>query len=593
MTVTDERRGAWAGDVQSTPDLDLIASTWLSSFGDALAAQDGASAAALFTPEGWWRDLLSLTFDLRTAHGSSAIAALVESVSTDAVRMQLTPGATLVNAAGQQWLQAMFTFTAGPFAGNGVLRLVEHDGTWLGWTALTAAQELIGHEEAVGARRPDGGAQGSDRLARNWAQQRAREVEFVDADPDVVVIGGGHSGLGLAARLGRMDVPTLVVDSADRIGDGWRARYDSLVLHDPVWTNHLPYLPFPSSWPIYTPKDKVADWLESYATHLDLNVWTGSTLISSAHDPATGTWTLEIRRPDGTVRTLHPRHLVLATGISGTEPNLPEFTDSDLFEGSLVHTSAFPKNADVAGRRAIVVGSCNSGHDVAQELHELGAEVTMLQRSPTRVVSIGATRTLMADMFAEKSPPTAVADLLQASFPHLAAPEVKKVAGDAIDAHDADLQAGLTAAGFALLPRDAEGAALLYLTRGGGYYLNVGCSELIVDGSIGLRSGVTIERFTADGVVLSSGEALSADLVVLATGYRGIVDTARRVLGEEITRQVGPVWGLDDEGELQGVWRRSGHQGLWFMGGNLQMARYYGTFLALQIKADLEGLTPA
>lgn len=583
MTATDDR---------VVPDLDALAHAWLDQL--QVVLRDGAVDAVdqLFHADGWWRDLLGFTWDLRTAHGHEALAArIAEAPRVGEPSFSLTGQAAFVEAGAEPWVQAMFTWSTPVARGQGVLRLVERDGAWRAWTMLTAMDELVGHEEFVEARRPLGGAQGSDRLARNWLEDRRRQEEFLDSEPAVLVVGAGHGGLGLAARLGCLGVPTLVIDRNERIGDGWRHRYDSLVLHDPVWYDHLPYLPFPPSWPVYTPKDKLADWLESYARTMELNVWTGSELVESAHEGPDG-WTVTIRRADGSLRTVKPRHLVLATGVSGTEPNLPDLPGAEEFEGLAVHSKDFPRGADFAGRRAVVVGSCNSGHDLAQELFEKGAEVTMVQRSPTYVVSVAGSALAMVGMYDGSGPPTEVADLLGASFPFRCAPEMHQGTTAAMAEHDKEMLEGLAKAGFRTSSGiNGTGALQLFLERGGGYYINVGCSELIAEGRIAVRSGVGVRRFVPSGLELEDGSVLEADLVVFATGFKGMLETARRLLGDEVADRCGPVWGLDEEGELQGVWRRSGHDGLWFMGGNLAMARFYGKFLALQIKAQEVGLT--
>ncbi|MDT9592721.1 NAD(P)/FAD-dependent oxidoreductase [Nocardioides zeae] len=571
---------------RTTPDVDATVDRWLEDFATAVGDGDPGAAPTLFDDDAWWRDLLAFTWDLRTAHGLSAIARLLADGSVGGALAPVRAGAaSLVDSGAEPWIQAVVDLETPVLRGRGVLRLVERDGAWKAWTLLTAAESLVGHEERTGTRRPAGGAQGADRLGRGWADGRRRRHELADGDPAVLVVGAGHSGLGLAARLGCMGVDTLVVDRNERIGDNWRHRYDSLVLHDPVWYDHLPYVPFPSSWPVFTPKDKLADWLESYAGTMDLNVWTGTELVDSSFDPGTGTWTVTLTGPQGT-RTIRPRHVVLATGVSGTEPNVPDLPGAADFDGTLCHSSGFPRGADLAGRRAVVVGSCNSGHDIAQELYEKGAAVTMVQRSPTYVVSVAASGMAMAGLYDETGPPTDVADLLGASFPFAAVPEVHRATTAAMAEVDRDILTRLEQVGFLLSSGiDGTGALQLFLQKGGGYYIDVGASALLADGLIGLRSGVGVARVTPGGLELDDGTSIDADLVVLATGYQSMVATARRLLGDEVAGRCGPVWGLDEEGELRGVWRRSGHDGLWFMGGNLAMARFYGGFLALQILA--------
>lgn len=576
-------------------DLGTIATRWLEGFRSALSGADPVAATELFHTDAWWRDLLAFGWDLRTAHGTEAIDAfLTERAGQEALSIDLLGEADLVEAGGEPWVQAMFGFETAVARGRGVLRLVRRDGFWKAWTVMTAMEALVGHEESTGASRPRGGAQGSDRSERNWWEARKRQQEFASSEPQVLVVGAGHAGLGLAARLGCLGVDTLVIDRNARVGDSWRNRYDSLVLHDPVWYDHLPYVPFPANWPVYTPKDKLADWLESYATTMELNVWTCTELVDSDYDRVSGEWSVTLRRGDGTLRTVRPRHVVLATGVSGTEPNIPDIAGAETFGGTLCHSHSFPHGADFAGRKAVVVGSCNSGHDIAQELYERGADVTMVQRSATYVVSVAGSGLAMAGLYDESGPPTDVADLIGGSFPFKAVPELHRATTAAMADFDKEILAGLEKSGFLLSSGiEGTGALMLFLQKGGGYYINVGASELIVEGKVKIRSGVEVERFRAKGLELTDGSALDADIVVLATGYKGMIDTARRLLGDEVADSCGPVWGLDEEGELRGVWRRSGHDGLWFMGGNLAMARFYGKFLALQIKAIEEGLIEA
>lgn len=576
----------------SESDLGSIATHWLDRFESALISGDAGAANELFHTDAWWRDLLAFAWDLRTAQGSEEIGAfLTERSGQEGLSIAMLGDTDLVEAGEEPWVQAMFEFTTELAHGRGVLRLVRREGAWKAWTVMTAMDGLVGHEESTGSRRPRGGAQGTGRSERNWTESRKRQQEFTAGEPQVLVVGAGHGGLGLAARLGCLGVDTLVIDHSPRIGDSWRNRYDSLVLHDPVWYDHLPYVPFPASWPVYSSKDKLADWLESYASTMELNVWTGTQLVDSNYDHVSGEWSVTLLRADGSRRTVRPRHVVLATGVSGTEPNIPDIRGATTFGGTLCHSHGFPHGADFADRKAVVVGSCNSGHDIAQELYEGGADVTMVQRSATYVVSVAGSGIAMAGLYDETGPPTEIADLIGASFPFRAVPELHRATTSAMADFDKEMLAGLEKSGFLLSSGiDGTGPLMLFLQKGGGYYINVGASELIAEGKIKIKAGVEVERLTATGLELADGSAFDADIVVLATGYRGMIDTARRLLGDDVADRCGPVWGLDEEGELRGVWRRSGHDGLWFMGGNLAMARFYGKFLALQIKALEEGL---
>ncbi|MEE2033326.1 flavin-containing monooxygenase [Rhodococcus chondri] len=571
-----------------------IAQRWLDALRRTLRSGDADMYEAVFVPDAWWRDLLAFTGDLRSLHTSAGIGPLIAvAAALDVTDLELDARVAPVLLPGgtsSPVIQLLFDFTTRLGRVQAVARLTACGSEWKATALFTALDALRGHEPAIGRRRPHGAPAIGKRVTEHWAAQRARESEFHDAEPEVVVIGAGHSGLGLAAHLGSLGVRTLVVERNAHVGDNWRRRYDSLVLHDPVWANHLPFLPFPPNWPVFTPKDKMGDWLELYARALELNVWTGSEIVGSAYDAAEARWEVRLER-DGQPRTVRPRHVVLATGLSGTEPLVPEFAGTGDFRGELLHSGEYSTDPARAGRSVVVVGTGNSGHDIAQDLYNSGAHVTLVQRGPTYVVG-GTTvlEVMLEPAYGEDSPPTEISDLVGASFPRFdASLQAGLRAGVALMAErDREILDGLTARGFRHnLGDDDMGAMNLFLTRNGGYYIDVGASQLIANGEIGVVAGA-VESFTRDGVQLSDGTHVPAETVVLATGFRGILDTVRRVLGDQVAAKCGPVWGLDDEGEIRSVWRRSGHDGFWISGGNLTMARVYNKYLALQIKADLE-----
>ena len=151
----------------------------------------------------------------------------------------------------------------------------------------------------------------------------------------------------------------------------------------------MAYLPFPKNWPQFTPKDKLGDWFEAYASLMELNVWTNTSVVSAAYDDDNRIWTVTVQKPDGFSRTLHPKHVVFATGHSG-EPKVPSFPGQEQFRGTVYHGSQHRDAAeyDVRGKKVIVVGTGNSGHDIAENFYENGADVTMLQRRGTYVISV-------------------------------------------------------------------------------------------------------------------------------------------------------------------------------------------------------------
>jgi len=416
-----------------------------------------------------------------------------------------------------------------------------------------------------------------------------------------------------------LGVSALIIDSNDAVGDNWRKRYRQLVLHDPVWYDHMPYLPFPDHWPIFTPKDKLAEWFDSYAKFLELNIWMKSQLLSSSWDDTARQWTVTIQRtrPDGEIetRTLHPKQIVQATGASG-EKSMPTIPGMDAFQGSLLcHSSDFPGAKETSTpKRAVVIGACNSSHDICQDYFEKGHSVTMVQRSTTLVISNEALlKVNLAVMYEEGSPPVEDADMCKPAppVPRFDSPSSRTLKNSPVSWSwpseifksvqfdlatlqrnlDADLLSGLSRAGFQLDGGpDSAGLFMKYLQRGGGYYIDVGTSQLIIDGKIQVKQGQEVTAILPHGVRFADGTEIEADEIVFATGYANMRTQARAIFGDELASRVGDIWGWDEEGEMRTIWRDSGHPGFWFHGGNLAMCRYYSRILALQIKARLEGL---
>ncbi|KAL1648803.1 hypothetical protein SLS58_001983 [Diplodia intermedia] len=588
-----------------------IASKWLASFAAALAAPDlGASLPAVLHADCWWRDHLALSWDLRTVRGLDALKTYVGGAQP---RSALRPTAlaeggnfapcTKTPVEGLEWVESMFEWETEVGRGKGMLRLVPDGGGWKAYMLYTALQELKGFEDRVGVRRPHGGNNslvGGAMKNGNWTERRERQIEFLDEEPQVVCVGAGQSGLNLAARLQASGVSCLLVDRNKRVGDNWRCRYRTLVTHDPVNYTHMAYMPFPTTWPLFTPKDKLGDWFEAYATLLELNVWLSSTVTSSSYSDATHTWTITVNRGNGQTRTLHPRHIVFCTGHSG-EPKIPSFPGQPDFAGTIYHGSrhvdATASGTDLSDKKVVVVGTGNSGHDIAQNYHEAGAaSVTMVQRRGTYVISAGDGKGIFAmhkGLYDEFGPPTEDADVFAQSLP-VAVQFALHVPFTAMvrDQLERETIEGLMRNGFVLdWGPDGSGLFRKYITRGGGYYIDVGCSKLICEGKVKVaHSPDGIKGFERDALVLADGRRLEADIVVLATGYDNMRTSVEKALGKEQAERCKDVWDLDEEGEINAMWRPSGHPGLWFMGGNLALCRIYSRFLAFQIKAVEEGL---
>ena len=575
---------------------DLFAQ-WLSAFAASVEQADAGRISGFFAPDGTWRDVLSFTWGYRTFEGRPAIeAALRQTLApTKPTRVRVADGrspAKWVRRAGADTVEGFFDFDTAVGPGAGFVQLLPDEGQPAASTVrigLTSLQGLAEYPEQVGANRPTGLRWSYTFAGDNWKDERIGALDLAKRTPEVLVVGAGQSGLALAARLRVLGVDAIVVEANPRIGDNWRNRYHSLTLHNESWVNHLPYMPFPDSWPAYVPKDKIADWLEYYAEAMEADVFTSTRFVSANRDQAADKWNVILSGKDGETTGLSVPHIVWATGaVSGT-PHVPRMPGLGIYKGEVVHSSAFPGGPGYAGRRAVVFGTGTSGHDVAQDLYSNGASVSLVQRGPTTVVSLTPSSALVYSAFAER--PTEDADLFVLAAPYKVLRDGYQRMVRRTRELDAELHEGLEAVGF----RTDEGADetgwhMKYLRRGGGYYINVGASQLVANGSIGLLNASQIEGFTQSGVRLTDGEELEADLVVFATGFESQSSTIARAFGAEVSQKVGQIWDIDDEGYMNGTWRQTGQEGFWIMGGSLLEARIWSRFLALQLVTALRGI---
>src|SRR5262252_1501563 len=582
-----------------TDSLSTLIEHWLHRFDAAIAETNESALFALFHRDSYWRDLLALTWHIGTVIGADAIVGELKAFAGRARPrgFRLSADRTAprrVTRAGTEAIEAIFVFETTEGRGSGVLRLVPddgEDGTLKAWTLLTALDELKGFEERVGRSRPSGQSYSRDFRGPNWLDLRTSAVAYVERDPVVLVVGGGQAGLSIAARLTQLQIDTLIVDRERCIGDNWRNRYRALTLHNQVHVNHLPYMPFPPSWPTYIPKDKLAGWFEAYVEGMELNYWTATEFEGGAYNETEERWSVVLRRGDGTKREMRPRHVVMATGVSGI-PNLPDIPTLRSFDGKILHSSQYDDAKEWKGKNVLVIGTGNSGHDIAQDLYSSGAKVTLVQRNSTMIVNIEPSAQLPYALY-DEGPPLEDCDLITTSIPLPLLRKTHILLTERAKNLDRELLDGLERVGFKLdFGEDGTGWQFKYLTRGGGYYFNVGCSDLIASGEIGLVQFSDIAEFVADGVRLRSGESLAADLIILATGFKGQEHLICKLLGDDVAARLGPIWGLGDDQELRNMFMRTAQPGLWFIAGSLAQCRIYSKYLALQIKACEIGLLP-
>jgi putative flavoprotein involved in K+ transport len=286
---------------------------------------------------------------------------------------------------------------------------------------------------------------------------------------------------------------------------------------------------------------------------------------------------------------------------------MPKFKGQNVFKGEQQHSSRHPGPEKYRGKKVVVIGSNNSAHDICAALWEGGADVTMVQRSSTHIVRSNTLMDIgLGPLYSEEAVQngmtTRKADLIFASLPYRIMHEFQIPLYQEMKKRDSKFYEDLEKAGFLHdWGDDGSGLFMKYLRRGSGYYIDVGACDLVIDGSIKLKSGegAAVQELTETGVKFVDGTELPADLVVYATGYGSMNGWAADLISQEVADRVGKVWGLGSdtakdpgpwEGEQRNMWKPTQQEALWFHGGNLHQSRHYSLYLALQLKARYEGI---
>jgi putative flavoprotein involved in K+ transport len=576
------------------------AKTWLAAFEKSTNAADLIAALPLFDDaECFWRDLVFFSWNLKTTEGKTEIGDMLKATLPHAGKVSWRVDG---EATGDEGLtEAWLLFENDVARGKGYLKLRNGKA----WVLMTSLLELKGHEERKGPTRSKGVVHGAFNDRTTWLEKRENEEKELGykTQPYCLIVGGGQGGIGLGARMRRLGVPTIIIEKNKKAGDSWRKRYKSLCLHDPIWYDHMPYLQFPDDWPIFAPKDKLGDWLEMYAKIMELNYWTETVCKSAKFDAKKQQWVVKVTRK-GKAVTLKPTHLILATGLSAVT-NVPKFKGASTFKGEQHHSSQHPGPDKYKGKKVVVVGSNNSAHDISAALWEVGADVTMVQRSSTHIARSDTLMELEAGPLYSEAAVAKGIDVTKADYLYVATPYKVQARGmievyKEVKKRDADFYARLEKVGFMHdFGDDGSGLHVKYIRRGSGYYIDVGASDLVCDGKIKLKSRVEVKEIKPKSVLLSDGTELTADLIVYATGYGSMNGWAARLISQEVADKVGKCWGIGSnttkdpgpwEGEPRNMWKPTHQENLWFHGGNLHQSRFWSQFVALQVKARMEGL---
>ncbi|EXJ71205.1 uncharacterized protein A1O5_06199 [Cladophialophora psammophila CBS 110553] len=614
-----------------TPDyaavvVEKIVESFVTPFAKAVEAQDVDAITEFIYEDGYWKDVELLTWDIRTLHRHELIRPMLKErlpktgIKNIRISSQL-PSSLETLGEDLSFILFHFEFDFAHGTGIGAARLspvAAKTGSaaeladvkyWKIYTIGTALETVEGWDAESGDKIRYQHAKVEDPLgkARSYQELRQDEIEGKDGfDPTVVIVGAGHTGLGMAARLKVLGIPHLIIEKEDRVGYSWASRYASLSLHGPTFTNHMPCVPFPHWFPVFLPAQKLANFLQQYAGIMDLNVWTNSQIDgeNAVYDERQGRWTVSVTRGDGSKHILHPRHLMIATGISGSLPNVPQVPGMTEFEkngGLVVHSSRHRTGPDWKGKRCIVVGAATSAHDIAYELTENGCEVTMIQRSATHVMSVEKS---VRYFFRSRELtnrrgglPVELADqsnFLRQPFPveYELLPRAQQKAREL----DHDLLESLRSVEYRLHDGyHGGGAYSMFLFDQGGFYWDTGCCKLIADKKINLVHS-EIDHFTKDGVSYKDGTSQQADFVVFATGYMNTKSAIQALMGDKMAKKCHERWEkgnaffLGPEGESIINYCPLPQKGLYSMFHQFSFSRFHSARLALRIKAEELGI---
>lgn len=578
-------------EISTDCDAEKEATLIISQLADVMEKGNAHGFADMFLDYGVWRDKLSFTWDYRTFNFKPAIlkaaSDLLPTIKATNFKF-LTPRPQVTRPYPDfTQLQFVVSFETELVEASAVINAVLTKSGWRIYTIHTVAEKLKEFPEISPA---DGHMTGEI----SWEKQRSKDVNA--ADPEILIIGGGQNGLALAARCKTLGMNTLIIDHGKEVGDVWKKRYEYLSLHFPHWADDLPYFPYPKHWPTYTPAQKQGLYMEWYASALELNIWNSSSIVKAEQDDE-GNWTVVVNKEGNDQRMLHPKQVVMATSLCGV-PMTPIIPGTDNFKGGVIrHSSAHNSSRDFVGKKVCVVGTSSSGFDTAFDCSRRGIDVTLLQRSPTYIMSLTHSVPRIIGNYAPDAngsrPDLEEQDRLFFATPIGPGEELGRRNAKVLEDLDRPLLDALHARGLRTWRgQRGTGNATLGQTRNGGFYFDAGACEHIINGKIKVEQG-HIERFTDDRVILSGGREREFDLIVFATGFSNTIDSIRSAMGEKIANQCGPIWGIDEEGEFRTAYRETGVKNFWLMVGYLPYTRFHSKLLAMRLKALKEGIGSA
>ncbi|KAH7412687.1 hypothetical protein BKA64DRAFT_692065 [Cadophora sp. MPI-SDFR-AT-0126] len=527
-------------------------------------------------------DSLALTGSYRTFYSAKKVVSAWQETFNNQIPEDLTLVPNTARAVNvpdvSSWINADFMFKVSAHGPE------HNNGQWKIWMLRTALQGLAGYENVDVLDPVVSHETAPYEATKEYGELVKRHKHETAQHFDVIVVGCGQAGLGVGGRLQALNVSYLVIDRFGAIGDSWNTRYDSTKLHTVREFGHLPfYRTYDSSYPEFLTKGDIAKGHQDYVKRFGIS----TELVSSSWSTEENLWTCKLIR-DGEHVTFTSVHLVFACGSSGRSPVMPALPNREQFRGKVLHSSDYHNSSEWKGSREVVVGSANTAHDVADDMLRAGLKsVTMIQRGRTWVLPAEHYMMVVKTSY-NATIPTEKPDLESMSLP---LPIRRQIAGNYVHTlarNDSERFDALEKAGFNV-ERYGDITSVIF-ERLGGHYMDVGTSSKISEGLIKVKSGSPPKSYTPDGLLLEDGTEVKADVIIFTTGFvQNMRSIAGLIVGPEVESQLEVFWGLNEEGELKGAFKHTGHPGVWFTGGDIALARYYSQFIALQIKAHLMG----
>ncbi|RSM10360.1 hypothetical protein CDV31_007236 [Fusarium ambrosium] len=582
----------------------------LNAFKAAVTAEDANALQSLFLAEqAYWKDILALTCHLRTFFTPEAIVA--NFLYTKKLRGVTTEwkleGATFIPATpALQFIDVSLSFTATSPATKCSARFLllpvrneKNSLDWKIWIFNTKLDSLDLYPED-----------------ESLLQSSGRNLDGLDdINTDVFIIGGGNAAVALAGRLKTLGVDIVMAERNARVGDNWALRYECMKFHIPTSFAELPFITYDKELqaPHLLTKDELAEQVRRFVSAFNLNFINSAQIKSTIYNQSTQRWNVKFQTPAG-MRTAVSKHLVQATGIASQKPYLPSVANERLYKGINIHSTAYRSAKDLRDqgvKSVMIIGSANTAFDVLQDCHDTSLQATMNVRSPTYIVPLDYvchSSSLGAYNFGVEA-----ADRMFLTLPAVVDGQLARNLFAMWASKEPDRYAALAAAGFPVLD-SADPSQALYsnlVEKAGGHYVDIGTTELIAEGKVGIKAEVQPVEFTETGLRFSDDSTVDVDAIVWCTGFADLNarDITTEVLGGDIGGQakvdkdlLGPrdiaerlesTWGVDAEGEIRGMWKRHPRlENYWITGGYTQQHRWHSKTLALQIKAALEGILP-